>query len=268
MTEIHQTAIVESGAELGVDVAIGPFSIVHAGARIGDGCHLGPHVTVYGGTTLGSGSRIHAGAILGDLPQDLGFRECETYLKVGSNCVIREGVTLHRGSKPGTTTEIGDHCFLMAFSHCGHNVRLGNGVIVANGVLFAGHVTVGDRAFISGNAIIHQFCHIGRLAMIGGGSGVSKNVPPFCTTHPVTLNRIAALNAVGMRRAGMKSGERLEIKRLYRILYHSNLNTTQALERIETSFDSPLASEISAFVKASERGICSWPRGPESENNG
>ncbi len=268
MTEIHQTAIVESGVRLGVDVAIGPFSIVHAGACIGDGCRLGPHVTVHGGTALGAGSRVHAGAVLGDLPQDLGFRECETHLNVGARCVIREGVTLHRGSAEGTATEIGDDCFLMAFSHCGHNVRLGNNVIVANGVLFAGHVTVDDRAFISGNAMVHQFCRVGRLAMIGGGSGISKDVPPFCTTHPITLNRIAALNTVGMRRAGLSAKDRLEIKRIFRILYHSDLNTTQALQRIETSFESHLASEITAFVKESGRGICSWPRGMESEDNG
>lgn len=258
MAQIHQTAIVESGAELGVDVAIGPFSIVYAGAVIGDGCHLGSHVTVHGGVVLGAGSRVHAGAVLGDLPQDIGFKGCRSYVKVGSGCVIREGVTLHRGSTEGTITEIGDHCFLMAFSHCGHNVRLGQGVIVANGTLFAGHVTVGDRAFISGNVIVHQFCRIGRLAMIGGGGGVSKDVPPFCTTPPMTLNRVGALNTVGMRRAGLNPGQRLEIKRIYHILYHSKLNTTQALEQIDSTFKTPLASEIAAFVKASERGICLW----------
>ena len=263
MTEIHQTAIVESGVQLGADVTIGPFSYIRSGACIGDGCRLGPHVTIHGGTVLGAGCAVHAGAVLGDLPQDLGFRECESRLHVGARCVIREGVTLHRGSGEGTATEIGDGCFLMAFSHCGHNVRLGHGVIVANGALFAGHVTVGDRAFVSGNAMVHQFCRIGRLAMIGGGSGVSKNLPPFCTTHPITINRVAGLNTIGMRRAGLQNDERLEIKRVYGVLYHSGLNTKQALKRIEQTFHSSLATEIRNFVKESERGICPWVRDGE-----
>ncbi len=263
MTQIHATAIVEPGAEIGVDVDIGPFSVVYSGARIGDRCRLGPQVIVYGATTLGAECRVHAGAVLGDVPQDIGFRDVTSFLRVGDRCVLREGVTLHRGTGEGTATALGDDCFLMAFSHCGHNVQLGNGVIVANGVLFAGHVTVGDRAFISGNCLIHQFCRIGRLAMLGGGSGIAKDVPPFCMTRPVSLNRVGGLNMVGMRRGGLTPEQRLEVKRVYHLLYHSGLNVAQALEKINTTIGGQIAAEIHAFISASSRGICRWAAGDD-----
>ncbi len=262
MTQIHATAVIEPGAELGVDVAVEPFSIIHAGARIGDRCRLGPHVTVYERTVLGADCRVHACAVLGDRPQMLAFEDSDAELRIGARCVIRENVTLHRGVGEGTATEIGDDCFLMALSHCAHNVRLGKGVIVANGVLFAGYVTVGDRAFISGNVMVHQFCRIGRLAMISGGSGVSKDVPPFCTTHPLTLNRIAGLNTIGMRRAGLTHKQRLEIKRIYQMLYHDGLNVSQALEHIARTMDGDIAAEVRAFVGESRRGICTWKADP------
>lgn len=258
MTMIHATAIVEPGAELGADVQVGPFSVVHAGVQIGDRCRIGPHVTVFPHTIMDADCRVHAGAVLGDQPQDLGFKDTVSYLKIGVGCTIREGVTLHRGTAEESATVIGEGCFLMAFSHCGHNVCLGNGVIVANGVLFAGHVTVGDGAFISGNCLVHQFCRIGRLAMLGGGCGVSKDVPPFCTTHPVALNRIAALNTVGMRRAGLTGAQRLEIKQAYRHLYHGGLNFVQALGNFDVECPGAISAEIAAFVRDSKRGICPW----------
>ncbi len=263
MSKIHATALVEPGAELGTDVDVGPFCFIASDTRIGDRCRLGPHVTIHAHTTLGDECRVHAGAVLGDIPQDLGFQEAVTRLEIGARCTFREGVTIHRGTEPGSLTRIGDDCFLMAFSHCGHNVQLGNGVIVANGVLFAGHVSVGDRAFISGNSMVHQFCRIGRLAMVGGGSGISKDVPPFCTTRPVTLNRVASLNSIGMRRAGLDPDQRRDIKQAYHLLYHAGLNVSQAVARIRVELSGAMGQEIADFVSESKRGICGWTDDPE-----
>ncbi|MBI3986252.1 MAG: acyl-ACP--UDP-N-acetylglucosamine O-acyltransferase [Lentisphaerae bacterium] len=254
--KIHPSAVIEPGAELGRDVEIGPFCYVAARVTIGDGTVLGPHVTILPYTTLGKGCRLHANAVIGDLPQDLAFKESETFVRIGNQCVLREGVTIHRGTKPGTATELGDQCYLMANSHLAHNVKLGNQVILVNGVLLAGYVEVGDRAFLGGAAIVHQFVRIGRLAMLGGGCGIGKDVPPFCTTVPFENNAILGLNVVGMRRAGLTPGQRLEIKRCYHLLYRSGLNLLAAQEKIKAEFTSPQALEICAFLAASRRGIC------------
>jgi len=255
---IHETAVVAAEAELGHGVTIGPFTCIEPDVRIGAGCVIGPHVTILSRTTVGANGRIHAGAVLGDRPQDVHFEECDSRVEIGSDCVIREGVTIHRGSKPGSVTVIGDGCFLMGFSHFAHDVRLGSGVIVANGALLAGFVQVGDRAFISGNAIVHQFVRIGRLAMLAGGCAVSKDVPPFCLLRPAALNDVRGTNVVGMRRAGLTAAERSDVNRAFKILYRSGLNTSQAAEEIGKAFSSGPALEVRDFVSASERGICGF----------
>ncbi len=253
---IHPTAIIESGAQLGQNVRVGPYAFIERGAQVGDGCSIGPHAVIYRYTTLGPNCRVHACAVLGDLPQDVAFKDEPSYVKIGADCVLREGVTIHRGTKAETATVVGDGCFLMVNSHLGHNVQLGKGVIMANGSLLAGYVEVGDRAFISGNAVVHQFVRIGRLAMLSGGSGIGKDVPPFCTVHGIARNSIAGMNIVGMRRAGLGLEDRKQVKEAFRILYRSGLNTSQAVERMEQTFRSGVGLEFLEFVKASHRGIC------------
>ena len=178
---IHKTAIIEEGATIGAGVRIGPFCVIESGVRIMEGADLGPHVTIMGDTTIGARTKIHAGAVIGDWPQDLAYEGASSSVVVGEDCVLREGVTIHRGTKEGTATTIGKGCLLMAFAHCAHNTTLGDRVILANGALLGGYATIDSGAFISGNAVVHQFCRVGRLAMMGGMSGVSKDVPPFCT---------------------------------------------------------------------------------------
>lgn len=262
---IHLTAVVDPGAVIGANVSIGPFAFIDRDTQIGDGCVIGPHSVILRFTTLGRNCRVHACAVLGDLPQDLAFKNEPSYVKIGANCIFREGVTIHRGTKPGTSTVVGDNCFLMANSHLAHNVQLGNGVIVANGALLAGYVEVGERAFISGNAVIHQFVRIGRLAMLSGCSGIGKDVPPFCTTVGICRNRIAGLNVVGLRRAGIGPEERRAIRAAIKVLYRSGLNVSQALERIKKEFTQPVVQEICAFIEASKRGICTMHQEAEEE---
>ena len=262
---IHPTAVVDPGAVIGANVTVGPFAFIDRDTQVGEGCVIGPHSAILRYTSLGCNCRVHACAVLGDLPQDLAFKEEPSHVKIGANCVFREGVTIHRGTKPGTSTVVGDNCFLMANSHLAHNVQLGNGVIIANGALLAGYVEVGERAFISGNAVIHQFVRIGRLSMLSGCSGIGKDVPPFCTTVGVSRNRIAGLNVVGLRRAGIGPEERQAIRSAIKLLYRSGLNVSQAVERIKKEFPQPAVQEICAFIEASKRGICTMRGEAEEE---
>lgn len=252
---IHPSALVSSRARIGRDVQIGPFSVIEDDVVIGDGCRIGSHISIMRYTSVGAGCEIHAGAVLGDLPQDLGFKNGQSFVEIGDGCVIREGVTVHRGTAEGSVTKIGARCFLMAYSHVAHNVVVGDNVIMANGALLAGHVHVGDRAFISGNAAVHQFVRIGRLALMGPNSMVAKDLPPFCMIEPCSWNGVKGLNIVGMRRAGMGPEERAEVKRAFKFLYASGLNVTQALEKIDADAGK-ISGEIAAFVRGSKRGIC------------
>lgn len=253
---IHSTAVVESGARLGVGVKVGPFCYIQNDAQIGDGSELQSHVSVLAHTTLGRDCRVHAGAVLGGLPQDYGFKGDISYLRIGDACVFREGVTVNRGTKPGTVTVIGDRCMLMANAHCAHNTELGSDVTIANSTALAGYVTVGDRAFLSGSITIHQFVRIGRMAMLGLSAVLTKDVPPFCTVRPAMENGVGGLNIVGMRRAGMSPQDRAAVKDAFRIIYRSGLNVRQAVEVLEQGVLTPLAAEMLAFIRGSRRGIC------------
>ena len=253
---IHPTAIVEPGAQLGVDVQLGPGAYVAGTARLGDGCILGPHTVVLDHTTLGARCKVHACAVIGDLPQDLSFKNEPSYVVVGDDCIFREGVTIHRGTKPGTTTRLGHHVFMMANSHVAHNCEVGDRVIMANGVLLAGYVVVGERCFFGGGSAVHQFCHVGRLAMVGGISSITKDLPPFCITPSCANSLVAGLNVVGLRRNGFAAAQRAQIKQAFGLLYRSGLNVSQAKARLRAETGNPFAAEFADFLDHAQRGIC------------
>ena len=265
---IHPTAIVDPAANLGANVEVGPYAIIGADVTIGVGTRIGPQTVVHPFTTIGKNCAIHAQAVLGDVPQDLAFKPAtKSSVLIGDGVTIREHVTIHRGTKQDTATEVGDGCFLMVGAHLAHNVKLGAGAIIVNSALLAGYVEVGPGAIISGNAVIHQFIRIGRLAMLSGLSGISKDVPPFCVCRGVHLNTVVGLNTVGLRRAGIGSDERKQIKRAFAILYRSGLNFREVPAAIRREFTTGPALEIADFVATSKRGICPFRGGTDDEND-
>ena len=264
---IHPTAIVESGAQLGADVQIGPCAYVAATVRLGDGCVLAPHAVVLGHTTLGARCKVHSGAVIGDLPQDLSFKDEPSYVVVGDDCTFREGVTIHRGTKPGTTTRIGNHVFMMANSHAAHNCEVRDHVVMANGALLAGYVVVGERAFIGGGTGVHQFCHVGRLAMVAACCMISKDLPPFCIAPSSRNSFVAGLNLVGLRRNGFGAPERAQIKQAFNVVYRAGLNVAQAKERLRADAANPFAAEFADFLDHAKRGICRPSFGASDEES-
>lgn len=261
MTRVHPTAVVDPKAELGEGVEVGPHAVIEADVRVGAGTRIGPNAYLTGWTEIGSGNAIGCGAVIGETPQDVGFKGGVTRVRIGDRNVIREYVTIHRGTAEGTETVIGSDVFLMATAHVAHNCRVADRAIVANGALLAGHVELGERAFVSGNVVVHQFVRIGRLAMIGGGARVSKDVPPFTLVEGNSIVR--AMNVVGMRRAGLSSEVRTRIKESYRTLYRRGLSHEAAMARLEAEADLPELREIVVFLMASKRGIC-WMRGTDA----
>jgi UDP-N-acetylglucosamine acyltransferase len=184
----------------------------------------------------------------------LKYRVEPTRLRIGEHNVFREHVTVHRSNKLPEETLIGSHNFLMAHSHVGHNAVLGDSVILANGALLAGHVTVGDHAFISGNCLVHQFVRVGTLALMQGGAAISNDLPPF--TVAWRGNTLCGLNSVGLRRAGFSAEQRLELKKLYHVLFRSGKNLREAVAEAQSEFTSEAAQKLIRFVATAKRGVC------------
>jgi UDP-N-acetylglucosamine acyltransferase len=253
---IHPTAIVTAGASLGDGIEIGAHAIIEDNVSIDDGCRIGSNVLIAGGARLGKNVKVHHGAVLATIPQDLKFGGEPSLLRVGDNTTIREYVTMNRGTVQRGETTVGRDCLLMAYSHVAHDCVLGDHVILANSVNLAGHIEIGDYAILGGLVPVHQFVKIGRHVMIGGGFRIPMDVCPFamCGGYPV---KVMGLNIVGLRRRGFAKETLDGLERVFRILFRSKLNTTQAVEKIKTEVELiPEVQEVLDFIAASERGIC------------
>jgi UDP-N-acetylglucosamine acyltransferase len=252
---IHATAIISSDADIAADADIGAFAIVGEGCTVGPGCVIAPRATLERNVTLGRSVKVGIGSIVGGAPQDLKYAGEETTVEIGEGTVIREYVTINRGTSHSFKTTVGKNCLLMSYVHIAHDCQIGNGVILSNVVQLAGHVTIEDKAIISGLSAVHQFARIGHHSFIGGMSRVSKDIPPFLKAvgNPVKLY---GLNTIGLQRSGMDEETIRELKRAYRLLFRSDLNVTQAIERAQTELEpSPEVKELISFVEASERGV-------------
>jgi UDP-N-acetylglucosamine acyltransferase len=252
---IHPTAIIHPEACVHPTVEVGPYAVIDAGVELGANCRVGPQVYITGLTRIGTDNVFHAGAVIGDAPQDLKYHGEPTGLRIGDHNVFHEHVTVHRSSKVGEDTVVGSHNFLMAGSHVAHNCQVGDHVIMANGALLGGHALVQDRAFLSGNCLVHQFVRIGSLALMQGGTAISKDLPPF--TIASGNNGICGLNSVGLRRAGFTPEQRRELKQLYHHLFRSTGTFREVLASARTLFHTPGTIQLLDFVAASRRGLCS-----------
>jgi UDP-N-acetylglucosamine acyltransferase len=252
---IHPTAIVDSGAQVPDSASVGPYSIIGPGVVLGERVTVDSHVLIERDTEIGDDSRIHKGAVLGTDPQDLKYGGESTNLSVGSRTTIREYATLNRGTLDSGTTVVGDDCLIMAYAHVSHDTRIGNHVILANSVNMGGHVLIEDWAIVGGVTPIHQFVRVGCHSMIGGGSRVPQDVVPYVM---VAGSPCAAygLNLVGLRRRGFKRETISQIREAYRLIFKSDLNVSQAVERLEDREDlTPEVQHMIAFIRSSERGI-------------
>lgn len=255
MTNIHPTAIVDPEAELAEDVSIGPYSIVNGGVKIDGKTKIGPHVLIDSGTIIGKNCKIHKGAILGTPPQDLKFGGEKTYLRIGDNTIIREYATLNRGTEWRGETVIGKNCFIMIYAHVAHDCLIGDHVILANSVNLAGHIEIGDYVIIGGVVPVHQFVKIGSHSIIGGGFRVQKDVCPFMMVAGYPLKTVG-LNLVGLKRRGFSEKSIDILRQVYKIVFRSKLNTSQAVEKIKSEIELiPEVKEILDFIQKSERGI-------------
>jgi len=252
---IHPTAVIDPKAEIHPSVVIGPYSVIDGTVRIGEDCRIGPHVYITGHTTIGVRNKFYPGAVIGEAPQDLAYKGAPTRLQIGDDNTFREAVTVNRSTKEGTETVVGSRNLLMACTHVAHDCRLANNIIMANGAVFGGYVEVEDRALISATCKVHQFVRVGTLAMMQGGAAISKDLPPF--TLASGLNGISGLNIVGLRRAGFKPEERLELKRLYHALFRAGQNLRVAAASAQATFTSRGSRMILEFIAASKRGVCS-----------
>lgn len=255
--EIHPTAIVADGAELG-DVTVGPYAIIGAGVQLHDGVTVGAHAVLEGPMVVGARTQVGHHVVLGGAPQDLKHDpSVPTRLEIGTDNVFREFSSAHRGTSGSRgLTVIGDHNYFMANSHVAHDCIVGSHTMFANSAAIAGHVEVADGAILGGLCAVHQFCRIGRLSMVGGGAMCAQDVPPFSIAQGDRA-RLYGLNIIGLRRAGFDIDAVTALKDAWRRLFVSDLPRKLALTQVEEAHGAIAeVAELLAFVRDSPRGVC------------
>ncbi len=252
---IHHLSSVHPDAQIGKDVEIGPFVTIEGNVVIGEGTKIMSGAVICDGVRMGKNNKVFPNAVVGAVPQDLKFAGEETTCEIGDNNTIREFVTINRGTASRGRTVVGNGNLLMAYVHLGHDCVFGNGIIVSNACQFAGEVEVNDCAVVGGGSLVHQFTRIGSYCMIQGGSRVGKDVPPFALIgrEPACFEGI---NLIGLKRRGFSAEEIQTVQDIYKYFYAKKLNTTQAIEAIESEVaQNALRDKILDFVKGSQRGI-------------
>ena len=248
-------AYVHPAAKIASNVVIDPFVTIDQNVEIGEGTRIGSNVTILEGARIGKNCTICSGAVISGVPQDLKFRGEDSVAIIGDNTTIRECVTINRGTASKGKTVVGSNCLIMAYCHVAHDCVIGDNVIMSNATQVAGEVVIDNFAVIGGGALIPQFTHIGQHVMVQGGALVNKDIPPYVKAgrDPISY---AGINSIGLRRRNFSNEQIREIQEIYRYLYLSGLNNSDAVERIEAELPaSKERDEIILFVRNSKRGI-------------
>lgn len=255
---VHPSAVVDSRAQIDPTAEIGPYAVIGPLVSIGPRTRVMPHVVITGHVIIGADNEIHAGAVIGDAPQHLGYKGALTHTIIGDRNVIREYATINGSYVEGEQTVIGNDNYLMIQSHIAHDCHLGNRIVLCNGSLVSGHAEIEDQAFISGLVAVHQFVHIGRLVMCAGVTRVNRDVPPFMMVYGDS--EVVGLNLVGLRRAGISGAARTELKEAYRILFEGRRSLPAAITLLKSEPRCPEVQHVIAFLEKSKRGICGGRR--------
>ena len=254
--KIHPLAVVAPDAKLAAGVDVGAFAIIGADVELGEGCVVHSHAIVQGPAKFGRENIFHPFCCVGGEPQDYTFGGERTYLLAGDRNIFREYVTISRGtSKGGGTTKLGNNNFFLAYSHVGHDSQIGNNTLFVNGATLAGHVEVHDFATIGAFSPVHQFCRIGRYAYIGASTVITQDVPPFSKIVTERETKSFGINSIGLERQGFTKARLTILKKAYRLLLRSRLNTSQALAKMRELGTSEDLVELVKFIEAAERGI-------------
>lgn len=252
---MENLSYIHPNAKIGKDVTISPFVTIYDDVEVGDGTYIHPHVTLYPGARIGKNCKIYPGVTVAAEPQDLKFKGEYTTAVVGDNTTLRECVTVHRGTASKGHTIVGSNCLIMAYCHVAHDCELGNNIIISNATQLAGEVVVDDNTVIGGGTLVHQFTHIGSYVMIQGGTLVNKDIPPYVMAARTPVS-FAGLNIVGLRRRGFSNEQIATLQEIYRRIFNSDSNMTDALNSIEAEL--PASTErdyVLSFIRNSSRGV-------------
>jgi len=260
--QIHPSAVIEDGADIGPGCVVGPFSLVGAQAKLAAGVMLDSHVVIEGDTEIGEETRVHPFSVIGGIPQDLKFRGESTRLIIGKRNRIRENVTMNTGTEGGGgVTRVGDDGLFMAGCHVAHDVQIGNRVILVNNVAVAGHCVLEDDVIVGGLSGVHQWVRIGQGAIIGAVTMVTNDVIPYGLVQ-AGRGELEGLNLVGLKRRGVARSDITALRAAFQMLAQGEGTFQDRARRLGAETESDYVRQIVEFITAeSDRSFLTPGRG-------
>jgi UDP-N-acetylglucosamine acyltransferase len=225
-----------------------PTAIVHAGARIGRGSIIGPHCVSApmspSASAAGSARRWSwtASPPSATRPRSSRWRRSAWRRRTSSTTasrpgshrrrnIFREFVTINRGTEGGGgETTIGDGNLFMAYVHVAHDCHVGSDTI------FGPHATLGgtSRSRLRRTSAPDRRCTssaASALRLHRRLLGVTKDALPYARTIGSRPARVFGVNSIGLSRRGFTPDTISQLKRAYRYLLQSKLNTSRRWPR-------------------------------------
>jgi UDP-3-O-[3-hydroxymyristoyl] glucosamine N-acyltransferase len=225
------SAIIDPGAEIPPDCAIGAHVVIETAVRLGKRCEIGPNTVIASGVQLGDDCRVganvtlshcvigdrvvlHAGVRIGQA--GFGFApDPQAPVKIpqlgrvmiGDDVDIGANTTIDRGS--GHDTEIGAGTMIDNLVMIGHNVVIGRGCILTGQVGISGSTRLGDYVMAGGQAGLAGHLKIGSGARIAAKAGLMRDVAPGETVSGIPavpiglfMRQVAILQRLARKRDG------------------------------------------------------------------
>jgi len=256
--EIHPTAIVHPQAKLEKNIKIGAYSVIGKSVELSEGTEIGNHVNITGHTRIGKSNKIFHSSSIGEQPQDMKYKDQETFLEIGDRNTIREFCTINTGTIEGSNkTTIGNDNWIMAYVHIAHDCIIKSNIVIANSVTLAGHVEIDDYVVLGGLTAIHQFCKVGAHVITMGGTLLGSDVPPYVRAASRGGSSFPnGINSEGLKRRGFSAQAILDIKKGYKIIYMQDNSIDDAKKDLMKLKES--SQEVGLyldFIERSKRGL-------------
>ena len=130
---VHETSVVDDGADIGEGTKIWHFSHICKGAKIGNNCNIGQNVFIAGGAVLGDNCKVQNNVSI------YAGVEAEDYVFFGPSCVLTNDI-----NPRGMHSKGGEYI----------KTKLEKGVTLgANSTIICGN-TIGKHALIGSGAVI------------------------------------------------------------------------------------------------------------------
>jgi UDP-3-O-[3-hydroxymyristoyl] glucosamine N-acyltransferase len=185
--DIHPTAAIRDGAEIGINVNIGRNTFVDDGVKIGNNTYIGSNVVLSGKILLGNDCVVKDGAIIGAdgyaflreddsrfiyMPQ-FGLIDISEEVWIGANATIER--PFFGATKIGRNVKVDD------LVHLGQSVKIGQGSRITAGAVLADNVSVGRDCFLGINCSVREGIIIGDGTVVGMGGVVTSDLAAGCT---------------------------------------------------------------------------------------